>query len=79
MYKHIRNKSKAQDNLHPLLDAVRNTATKDEEKADAFLISTFLRYLMPSWPQYLIVRPVFLQVSSTLSWKTGMGSSMKPP
>ena len=33
-YKHIRNNRRAQDNLHPLLDAGGNIATKDEVKAE---------------------------------------------
>lgn len=43
-FKHISNKRKAQDNLHPLLHSGRNTVTKDDEQADvlnAFLASVF--------------------------------------
>ena len=38
-----------------------------------------LRYLMPSLPQSLIVRPVILRVLSPLSWKTGTESRIYPP
>ena len=43
-YKHIRIKRRAKENLHPVLDAAGNTATKDEEKAEvlhAFCASVF--------------------------------------
>jgi len=68
-YKHINNKRRAKDNLHPLLDVGGNIVTKDEEKAE---------YLTPYLPQRLIVRLVVLGVPSPSSWKAGMGSRTKP-
>ncbi|GAB0183885.1 mitochondrial enolase superfamily member 1 [Grus japonensis] len=38
-----------------------------------------LRYLMPSLPQSLIVRPVVPRAFSPLSWKTGTESRINPP
>ena len=43
-YKHINNKKRAKENLHPLLGAGGNTAIKDEEQAEvlsAFFASVF--------------------------------------
>ncbi|KAM9590852.1 uncharacterized protein ACIBXB_005900 [Morphnus guianensis] len=43
-YKYINNKKRAKENIHPLLDADGNIATKDEEKAEvlnAFFASVF--------------------------------------
>jgi len=43
-YKYIKNKKRAKENLHSLLDARANIANKDEEKAevlDAFFVSVF--------------------------------------
>ena len=43
-YKHVNNKKRTKGNLHPLLDAEMNIATKHEEKAEvlnAFFSSVF--------------------------------------
>ena len=43
-YKYIKNKKRAKENLHSLLDARANIANKDGEKAevlDAFFVSVF--------------------------------------
>ena len=43
-YKHINNKKRAREDLHPLLDAEENTVTKDQGKAEvlnAFFASVF--------------------------------------
>jgi len=61
----INNKKRPKENLCPLLDARGNIVKKDKEK---------LRYLMPSFPQSLVVRPVVPWVPSPLSWKTGTGT-----
>ncbi|PKU29972.1 hypothetical protein llap_19725 [Limosa lapponica baueri] len=50
-YKYINNKKRARENLHPLLDAGGNVATKDKkaEILHAFFASVF--YSQPSYPQ----------------------------
>ena len=68
-YKYINNKMRAKENLRPLLDVGGNIVTRMRER---------LRYLVPSLPQSLTVRPVFLGVSSPLSWKIEAGSREKP-
>ena len=43
-YKHINNKRRAKENLHPLLDAAGNVTTEDKEEAEvlsAFFTSAF--------------------------------------
>jgi len=68
--KHISNKRRAKENLHPLLHEGGNIVTKDEEKAEifnAFFVSDFNG------------KPVVLVVPSPLSWRTETGSRMKPP
>jgi len=62
-YKYINNRKRAKENLHPLLDVWGGTLPARMRKR--------LRYLMPSLPRSLIVRPVIRRVFSPLSWKTG--------
>lgn len=66
---YISNAKRVKENLHPLLDAKGNIVTTVEEKAE--VLSVFFASL--------VVRPFVLWVSSPLSWKTRMGSRMKPP
>jgi len=66
--KSINNKrrTKQNENLHALLGVGRNIVTK-AEVLNAFSASVFT------------VRLFVLRVLSTLSWKAGTGSRMKPP
>jgi len=63
-YKYSNRKRRVKENPPPLLDAVENIITEDEEK---------LRFSMPSFTMSVIVRLVIL------SWKTGVGNRIKHP
>ena len=65
LYKHINSLRRANENLHPLLDAVGNMTTEDKENAEilnAFFTSAFTSQTSYPWELYL------------LTWKSGMGS-----
>lgn len=68
-YKYINNKMRGKDNLHPLLHMGRNIVTKEktEEVLTALFVSVFNS------------NTSFSLVPSLLSWRTGMGRTMKPP
>jgi len=66
---YIKNKKRAKESLHPLLDARGNIASKDEEKAEvlnAFFVSVSVRLVIP-------------RVVSPQCWKTGMESRTNLP
>ena len=69
-YKYSNKKRRVKENLLPLLDAVENIISEDEEK---------LRFSILSLAMSVTVRLVILRVFSPLSWKTGVGNRMKHP
>lgn len=71
-YKCIKNKRRANENLHPLLNGEGGSGggkTADEQKGSNSICSLC---------QSLLVRLILLRVLILLSWKTETGSRIKP-
>lgn len=67
--KHSSKKRRAKENLHPFLDVEKSLVTEDEEKTE--VVNDFLALVFNS-------RTSSSLVLRFCSWKTGMGSIMKP-